>query len=150
MNLPDQQALDDAHWQLDFATQQLAPHLAELQRRLDLPAPTDPKQRERYEAARNLLNTLSYFFTANEGLLKLLSERDAAMNEEMGAANFRYRQMRLERDFATHEAQHANTRYYAENDLFSALLQSTQGNPGTRNGLPALARSSSAPALHGG
>lgn len=119
MNLPDPQRLEDAQWQLDHATQQLAPLLAILQARLEPPTAAG---REAYEQDQLLLRTLRYYFTTNSARMELMQQVQEEMDAEMYAANGRYREMRLERDFAVHEAQTANGRYYQETDLFKTIL----------------------------
>ncbi|GAC1372620.1 MAG: hypothetical protein NVS3B25_07240 [Hymenobacter sp.] len=120
MNLPDEQRLDDAQWQLDHATGLVAPLLAHLQAR---PEPADPAGRVAYEQDQALLRALRYYFTSVGNRLELLDQVFAEMDAEMHAANGRYRSLRLAHDFALHEAREANRRYYAENDTFNFLLQ---------------------------
>lgn len=120
MNLPDQQVLEDAEWQLAFATQQLSPFLATLQAKTATP-PADPARRAAYDQTCAMLRALSGFFTANEALLKLLKEREDEMNGEMAAANFRYRQMMMERDFALREAQAQSPAHHEVLALLTSL-----------------------------
>lgn len=118
MKLPDQQLLDDSEWQLAHAADLLAPLIASVQER---PEPTDPAHRPAYEHDQALLRALRYYVTAVGSRIELLNQTFTEMDDEMHAANGRYREMRLARDFAVHEAQSANARYYKETDIFTAL-----------------------------
>lgn len=122
MNLPDPKQLQDAEWQVDHATRKLAPLIRQLQAATET-EPTDPAHRPAYELSCRLLRALEGFFQANAYLVELLNQRETEMNEEMAAARFRYNQMGLDRDFYKAECQTLSTRYYAENDLISDLLQ---------------------------
>ena len=118
MNLPDEQLLEDSRWQLDYAGDLVAPLFAAIQAR---PEPADPAQRPAYEQEQSLLRALQFYFQAATKRLDLLEQTFDEMDAEMNAANSRYRSMRLAHDFALHEAQVANARYYKETDIFTAL-----------------------------
>jgi hypothetical protein len=122
MNMPDEQELQDATWQVDYASQKLGPFLQVLQAKAATP-PTDPAQRPAYERNLAFLRALEFFFQVNAHLIDLLGQRETQMNEEMQRARFRYNQMGIERDFFQAEARSLSTRYYAENDVFNELLQ---------------------------
>lgn len=122
MNLPDQRQLTDAEWQLQHATGKLAPFLAELTA-ATATDPTDPAAQARVDKTRAMLRALESYVERNQQLLALLTERENAMHEEMAAAEFRYRQMRLDCDFYKRELEHCTTRYYQENAIYTSLLQ---------------------------
>lgn len=118
MNLPDEQLLEDSRWQLDYAGDVVAPLFAAIQTR---PEPADPHLRAAYEQEQALLRAMQFYFQAVTNRIDLLEQTFDEMDAEMSAANGRYRSMRLTRDFAIHEAQVANARYYQESDIFTAL-----------------------------
>lgn len=120
MNLPSQTALEDAEAQLEYAAGLAAPLVELLQHRTDTP-PTDPAHRPRYEQNCALLSALSGYFAAVSHLAATHGQQVREMRQEMGAAQFRYNQMGIERDYLKAELQQANARYYANLDLFTAL-----------------------------
>lgn len=122
MNLPDPKQLQDAQWQLDHASEKLAPFLQRLQQ-LTETEPTDPAQRARHEQTTALLRALNWYFERTDALIQLLTDREDEMQREMSAAQFKYTAMVAERDWLKVECQELGPRYYAENDLMREILE---------------------------
>jgi hypothetical protein len=120
MNLPSKTALEDSEAQLQYAATKLAPLIEMLQLRTES-QPTDPVQWPRYEADRALLSAMSHYFTAVDNLAETHGQQVREMRKEMSAAQMRYTQMGIERDYYQAELQQANRRYYANLDLFTTL-----------------------------
>lgn len=134
MNLPDPKQLEDARWQQQYAGEKVAEFVAELKAALQTPPTGSEAARARYERNTAFVRALEYFFSANGSLLALLDQREEEMHDEMAAAEFRFRQMRLDRDHYQREAQTLSTRYYHENDLAALLAARFNLNAETPRG----------------
>jgi hypothetical protein len=120
MNLPSQTALEDAAVQLEYAAQQLAPLVEMLALRCEQP-PTNPAHRPRWEQNTALLRALKNYFGAVANAQTLHDEQVDEIRKEMGAAQFRYAQLGVERDYLKTEMQQMNQRYYASLDLLTTF-----------------------------
>ncbi|MDO7877345.1 hypothetical protein Q5H93_21550 [Hymenobacter sp. ASUV-10] len=120
MNLPDPRALEDAGWQLDYATEQLAPLVELLELRCAEP-PTNPAHRARWEQNAALLRALKIYTGSVSVLHELEAQQVGEMRKEMTEAQLRYTMMGVERDYLKQEVQQLNQRYYDVLDTLIAL-----------------------------
>ncbi|MBO2009203.1 hypothetical protein [Hymenobacter negativus] len=125
MNLPSKTALEDSEAQLQHAATKLGPLIEMLQLRTES-QPADPVQWPRYEADRALLSAMGHYFVAVDNLAQTHGQQVREMRKEMSAAQMRYTQMGIERDYYKTELQQANKRYYANLDLFTTLQTTLQ------------------------
>lgn len=121
MLLPCPVALEDAAVQLEHAAQQLGPLLEMLALRCEA-APTNPAHRPRWEQNTALLRGLKSYFAAVANSQTLHEQQVSEMRTEMSAAQLRYTEMGVERDYLKNELQQANGRYYSALDTLTALL----------------------------
>lgn len=120
MTLPSPTALEDAAVQLEYAARCLSPLLEMLTLRCEAP-PTNPTNRPRWEQNNALLRALKSYSAAVANAQTQHDEQVQAMRAEMGAAQFRYTELGVERDYLLCELREANGRYYTALDTLTAL-----------------------------